>query len=85
MKLFKKLLHYWFVAASVLSFLGGWVLLAHSPKPVQPTTNYSVSSTLPPIQSFSDITSGGLNNFPSNTQTNPQPNTGFPVLRTGGS
>ena len=90
MKLFKKLLRYWIAIASVLSFLGGWIILAHSPKPVLPGSTASQSlAALPPIQAYgNDINNNGLgffsNNAPANSQTI-QPNTGFPRLRTRGS
>jgi hypothetical protein len=92
MKLFRRLLRYWIATASVLSFLGGWVILAHSPKPVsaQSATIQSPASlpALPPIQAYSgSINDNGpgffSNNAPSNSQvTN---STGIPRLRTRGS
>jgi hypothetical protein len=90
MKIFRKLLHYWFAFISVLSFLGGWAMLAHSLKPIQPlqttTTSVNVSSmpNLPPIQAFGSNSTGNSNglNFTSPSQ---QQNSYFPVLRTGGS
>jgi hypothetical protein len=90
MKIFKKLLHYWIALASVLSFLGGWVILAHSPKPVQsqPGSVQSVAlPDLPPIQAYgSNVNNNGLNFFSNNnTQSNPQPSAGVPMLRTRGS
>ena len=88
MKIFKKALHYWIAIASVFSFLGGWALLAHSPKPVQPASvaNIAPLQNLPPIQAFgegsqSGQSQGGLNLFTSNNQ----PSAGVPLLRTGGS
>jgi hypothetical protein len=87
MKLFRKLLRYWIAIASVLSFLGGWVILAHSPKPVQPETlQQTAVLNLPPIQAFgSDANGNGLGFFPNNSQANPQPGFGMPRLRTRGS
>ena len=90
MKPFRKVLRYWFAFASVLSFLGGWIMLAHAPKPVQVTkVNSNASySNLPPIQAFgNNVNNNGLNFFSTNNnaQANTQLNSGFPVLMTGGS
>ena len=92
MKITKKFTHYWFVIVSVLSFLAGWGMLAHSLKPVTASQTTTVNNvalpTLAPIQAFGTggvTTSGtgtGLNLIvPSNNQSN----AGFPLLRTGGS
>ena len=86
MKMFRIVLRYWIAIASVLSFMGGWVILAHSPKPVQPVTVQSAAlPTLPPIQAFGDVNNNGLGFFSTNSQANPQPSAGFRRLRTGGS
>jgi hypothetical protein len=88
MKIAKKFTHYWFVIVSVLSFLAGWGMLAHSLKPVtaSQTTAINTSSlpALPPIQAFGPGTgtSSGLNLITPSTS---QSNVGFPRLRTGGS
>jgi hypothetical protein len=83
MKIIKTILHYWFAIVSVVSFLAGWGLLAHSLKPVQLTqaTTDSVISlpALPPIQAFGSGT--GLNfSAPSDQSTAVRPR-----LRSGGS
>ena len=87
MKIIKVALHYWFAAVSILSFLLGWGMLAHSLKPVQPglaTTLDSASlPALPPIQPYNGGSQNGNGlNFtaPSN-----QTFTGVPRLRSGGS
>jgi hypothetical protein len=101
MKLFRKLLRYWIGIASVLSFLGGWVILAHSPKPVQLQSTTSVQPTalpgLPPIQAYGGTTSSGLTFFSTTAPTNNppasniqpiqpvQPIQNVPILRTRGS
>lgn len=90
MKIFRKVLRYWIAIASVLSFLGGWVILAHSPKPVQPQPSSAQSvalPNLPPIQAYgSNVNNNGLNFFSNNnTQSSPQPSTSVPMLRTRGS
>jgi hypothetical protein len=100
MKIFRKLLRYWIGIASVLSFLGGWVILAHSPKPVQLQSTSSVQPialpSLPPIQAYGATTNNGPTFFSTTGPTNPpasniqpiqpvQPSQGLPVLRTRGS
>ena len=80
MKLFRKILRYWIGIASVLSFLGGWVILAHSPKPVQLQSNASsaqpsaASPTLPAIQAYGATTSNGMTFFSTTAPGNSSPN-----------
>ena len=85
MKIFKKVLHYWFAFVSVLSFLGGWGLLAHSLKPIQSTQNTTASTislpALPPILAYGSEGGNGLNFSASSNQST----TFTPRLRTGGS
>ena len=63
MKIFKSAFRWLIAAGSLVGFFGGWILLAHSPKPIpfvtsgQPSTNTSSSNlqplpTLPPIPSL---------------------------------
>jgi hypothetical protein len=87
MKILKALLHYWFAFISVVSFLVGWGMLAHSLKPIQPTQNATNSSlsqlSLPPIQAFG---SGSSVNIPSaGSAPSNQFTTSRPRLRSGGS
>ncbi len=78
MKPIKLGLRIWFVITSVISFLAGWVLLAHADKPAplfpsNTSSNASSSSqlaplpTLPPIPSVNDLTAGSssLQSLPS--------------------
>lgn len=44
MTLLKLGLRVWIALTSVFSFLVGWIMLAHSPKPALPTTSTSSSS-----------------------------------------
>ncbi len=94
MKLFRFALNIWITIVSVGSFFVGWIALAHSPKPVQPThARVSVSSptvalpTLTPLQSLqsSGNDNSNLQNFqvqiPSNNYVAPQ----APVFSSGGS
>jgi hypothetical protein len=87
MKIFRKVLRYWIALASILSFLGGWVILAHSPKPVQQVVvQQAALPNLPPIQAFgSNVTTNGPSFFSNTAPTNPQFNSGMPILRTRGS
>jgi hypothetical protein len=91
MKITKRFTHYWFVIVSILSFLTGWGMLAHSLKPVTSSQTTTVKNmvlpTLQPIEAFnsgsgtSNSTSNGLQMVaPSNNQS-----IFAPVLRTGGS
>jgi hypothetical protein len=91
MKIFKTALHYWFGFISVLSFLVGWGMLAHSLKPVQPartTIQNSISlPALPPIQSYNGGNQNG-NGLIFSAPLNPPINQsifGTPRLRSGGS
>lgn len=86
MKPLRKGLRVWIAAASVFTFFGGWILLAHSPKPVQPTSSSTTNSvtTIAPYQGFGDSGSqsgSGLNQFFPNSRSN----SSSPMLRTGGS
>jgi hypothetical protein len=84
MKLFRKALRYWIAFASLLSFLGGWVILAHSPKPVQPVIVQSI--TLPAIQPFDgNVNTNAPGFFSDNSQSIPQSRSSMPSLRTRGS
>jgi hypothetical protein len=87
MKILKTALHYWFAFVSVLSFLVGWGLLAHSLKPIQPTQNTTANTislpALPTIQPFGggSVNGSGLNvPAPGNQVTTLRPR-----LRSGGS
>jgi hypothetical protein len=88
MKPFKIFIRYWFAITSVLSFIAGWIILAHSPKPVQPTSanNSNVpQSIFPPAQTFGNGSSNGFGLFSTGPQSNLQSGQSFPRMRTGGS
>jgi hypothetical protein len=74
MKKIKTLLRYWIASASIMGFLFGWIMFAHSSKPVSLTgqTNQASSSA---------ITTGSqsLISIPQSQQIVQ------PRLRTGGS
>jgi hypothetical protein len=74
-------------AASLVGFLGGWVLLGHAPKPgtaapASPVTITTASSTSP-LRPSQLVASGSLLQLPSQSFTTGQ--TAALRLRTGGS
>ncbi len=96
MKAFKGILHIWITLVSIVGFLFGWMILAHSKKPVQTTTasltttNVSVQAlpTLAPIDPFGGSSSsansgGGFQVFSPSIQAQPQAM--MPVFTTRGS
>jgi hypothetical protein len=85
MKHLKSLLRIWIAFCSLVGFLGGWAMLAHSPKPAQAAQTSAIGQTaglppLPPMPSFSQT---GANFQPVPFQ--PQTSFLMPRLRTGGS
>lgn len=52
MKLLKLGLRFWITVTSIISFLMGWAMLAHSPKPVQTSSTQATQllPTLSPLQ-----------------------------------
>ena len=88
MKLLRLGLRFWITLTSVFSFLVGWVMLAHSPKPVQASSAAQVAPlpTLAPLPPIGSNNGGG--GFQGSQFSIIQPSTGFaprPVFRTGGS
>jgi hypothetical protein len=82
MKFWKVLLRGWITLASLTSFLGGWIVLAHAPKPNQfNPAKLAPMPALEPVPSLDQIMnsreSAGVNFF-SNTPRRIR-------LRTGGS
>jgi hypothetical protein len=100
-RIFKFGLHLWIMLTSVLSFLLGWIMLAHAPKPVQNVSSPSTFVTpLPTLAPLPNIGSGNDQNSGNFLQSSPfslQPsnnnfnsNNNFapaprPLFRTGGS
>jgi hypothetical protein len=89
MRIFRFALHMWITLASVLSFLMGWVALAHAPKPVQyiqtPAASSQVVQTLvplPDLQFGGDQSSNTFQNFQNFQAPSSAP---APIFRTGGS
>ncbi len=88
MKIFRFALNIWITLVSILSFLIGWVALAHSPKPVQPSSQPSAVNVapLPTLTPLDSPQFSGDNGFQQNFQVQ----NGFssapqPIFRTGGS
>jgi hypothetical protein len=85
MKVIKLILHYWFAFISILSFIAGWGMLAHSLKPIQAAQGSTASAitlpALPPIEAFGSGSGSGVNFGVAGNQ----PVSGSPRLRTGGS
>ena len=91
MKLLKMGIRFWITITSVVSFLTGWVMLAHAPKPIQASSSSSnVASPLPtlePLRPLSDFGSDE-NNFQNQPLFSVEPNVRSqfrPSFRTGGS
>lgn len=84
MKLLKFGMRFWIALSSVASFLIGWAMLAHSPKPIQLVSDVSSIPTLAPLPPMNfDNPRTGFENSPlvlgqSRSQI-------FPSFRTGGS
>lgn len=56
MKIWKNIIRVWFTFASLASFMVGWVILAHSPKPNQfNPANVQPMPVLAPVPSLNDI------------------------------
>ncbi len=84
MKIVKKGMRIWITITAVFSFLGGWVLFSHSPKPAPLQASQPAISAPASNPSFSvpnnNSQSGGFFVPQQNPTFNPSPR-----LRTGGS
>ena len=85
MKRFKTGFRVWIAISSLIGFMGGWALLAHSPKPVQASQPAPIITTapLPTLEPIPSLRSSNRNVQP--IRPIPQIQMGFPRLRTGGS
>ena len=80
MKFWKSLIRVWFTLASLLSFLMGWAILAHAPKPNQfNSANVPVMPVLDPVPSLQQVMLSGQ------SQGLNQPRQQTRILRSGGS
>ena len=83
MKLLKLGLRFWIILTSLITFLVGWVMLAHSPKPVQAAT----TSSLPALSPLQPLDFGDNEENQQNTPLFlPSSRRGLiPTFKTGGS
>lgn len=89
-KLFRFFLKGWIVLASLAAFVGGWVMLGHSGKPVAAQPQELPASQLAPLPTLAplpSLNSSNTNNSNLGLQSLPQqPTASFrPRLRTRGS
>jgi len=90
MKLLKFGIRTWITIASVASFVVGWIMLVHAPKPYQPTQQ-AANLTLPTLEPLPSLFDSGFGNNGSNFQNQPmlslqpRPRFGSSFFRTGGS
>ncbi len=88
MKIWKNLIRIWLTLISLISFLVGWVVLAHAPKPKQFTSaNIPAAPQLAPIPSLDQVINSDQSqgqSFFNNVQS-ASPFQSRPVLRSGGS
>jgi hypothetical protein len=91
MKLLKLGIRFWITLTSVVSFVGGWVLLAHAPKPDQQNSAYAVVAprTIPTLEPLPPLSVGVAvqNDPPQRSWLNifPVARAYRPAFRTGGS
>ena len=87
MKIWKILIRIWLTLASVISFVAGWIVLAHAPKPNQfKPSNVPAMPKLDPVPSLDQVMNSSddqSQNFFQSVQS--QPIQRRPVLRSGGS
>lgn len=87
MKIWKTLIRVWLTLVSVVSFLVGWIVLAHAPKPNQfSPSNVPAAPKLGPIPSLDQVIASGQPQSQNFFQAQPAPRVSrSPVLRSGGS
>jgi hypothetical protein len=87
MKLLRSALRTWITLTSVLSFVGGWVILAHAPKPVQTNSSLNTGASVPTLEPLPPLSSGA-NSFQDQPLFSVQPSVrarSNPMFITGGS
>ncbi len=80
MKFWKNIIRAWFTLASLASFLVGWSVLAHAPKP-----NQFNPADLPPLPRLDPVPSLGDVMLPAQSFNLIQPSRRAFSLRSGGS
>ena len=84
MKPWKILIRIWLTLASLISFLIGWVVLAHAPKPNQFTaSSVPAAPKLDPVLSLNQVMSSSGGQTQNFIQIRPVQRS--PILRSGGS
>jgi hypothetical protein len=89
MKFLKIGIRFWLTLTSLLSFLTGWIMLAHAPKPNQAGVSSSnVAAQLPTLEPLNSLSASDDNNFQNGSLFSVQPSVRSqfrPAFRTGGS
>ena len=86
MKFWKSLIRVWFTLVSLASFLVGWAVLAHAPKPNQfNPSGVSAMPKLDPIPSLEQVMLSGQSQVSQSSQSFTQRSQRSVVLRSGGS
>jgi hypothetical protein len=92
LKLVKKLLRLWIATTATGSFLAGWALFAHAPKPVQSAPGATsvaapmpTLAPLPPLDISGSSAGAGIQPPLFNMQGRPSLFAQAPLFRTGGS
>ncbi len=84
MKLWKSLIRIWLTLVSVGSFLIGWVVIAHAPKPNQfKPSSVPAMPKLDPVPSLDQVINGQQSQMPQINILPSQQSTR--ILRSGGS
>jgi hypothetical protein len=85
MKIWKSLIRVWLTLISLISFLVGWVVLAHAPKPNQfNPASVPAAPKLAPVPSLAQVMNSDQSQNFFNVQS-AQPIQRRPFLRSGGS
>ena len=87
MKILRFGLRFWITLTSIVSFMAGWVMLVHSPKPIQ--SSQVVAQSLPTLEPLPPLDQFNSGNEFQQSQTFSLPRRNrfslFPNFRTGGS
>jgi hypothetical protein len=89
MKLLKFGLRFWIMLTSVFSFMLGWVMIAHSPKPLQ--SGSASPAAVPAMPTLAPLPALNFDSNDSNSQSSPfallRPGSfaPAPIFKTGGS
>lgn len=90
MRRMKNILRLWIASISLGGFLGGWVLLAHAPKPASTSTSSTNTAsaplpTLTPLPPLNANIGGSQFSQPAPSLPSFQTRSFLPMMRTGGS